>query len=49
MTEEQIIIDGVDVTGCTWCDFEPDVEPYCCINDGEDLNCEDNHILLLKY
>lgn len=40
--EEQIIIDGVDVTGCTWCDFEPDVEPYCCINDGEDLNCEDN-------
>lgn len=40
--KEQIIISGVDITGCTWCDFEPDVEPYCRINDGEDLNCEDN-------
>lgn len=43
MTEKQeIIIDGVNITGCTWCDFEPDVEPYCHINDGEDLGCEDN-------
>lgn len=40
--KEQIIIDGVNITGCTWCDFEPDTEPYCRINDGEDLGCEDN-------
>lgn len=42
MTDKQIIIDGVNITGCTWCDFEPDAEPYCRINDGEDLACEDN-------
>ena len=36
------MIDGVNITGCTWCDFEPDAEPYCRINDGEDLACEDN-------
>lgn len=42
MTNKQIIIDGVNITGCTWCDFEPDAEPYCRINDGEDLACEDN-------
>lgn len=43
MTEKQeIIIDGVNITGCTWCDFEPDVEPYCLINDGEDFLCCDN-------
>lgn len=40
--KEQIIIDGVNITGCTWCDFEPNTEPYCRINDGEDLGCEDN-------
>ena len=39
---EEIIIDGVDVTKCCWCDFEPDTEPYCRINDGEDLDCESN-------
>lgn len=42
MTDKEIIIDGVNITGCTWCDFEPDAEPYCRINDGEDLTCEDN-------
>ena len=42
MRDKQIIIDGVNITGCTWCDFEPDAEPYCRINDGEDLACEDN-------
>ena len=40
--KEQIMIDGVNITGCAWCDFEPDAEPYCRINDGEDLGCEDN-------
>lgn len=39
---EKIIIDGVDVSKCCWCDFEPNTEPYCRINDGEDLDCEDN-------
>lgn len=39
---KKIIIDGVDVSGCCWCNFEPDTEPYCEINDGEDLGCEDN-------
>lgn len=38
----KIIIDGVDVSKCCWCDFEPNTEPYCRINDGEDLDCEDN-------
>lgn len=42
MTDKQVIIDGVNITGCAWCDFEPDAEPYCRINDGEDLGCEDN-------
>ena len=42
MTDQQIIIDGVDVSECCWCDSEPDTEPYCRINDGEDLNCEEN-------
>lgn len=42
MPDKQIIIDGVDVSKCNWCDFEPDAEPYCRINDGEDLSCEDN-------
>ena len=40
--KEQIIIDGVDITGCMWCDFEPNAEPYCRINIGDDLNCKDN-------
>ena len=40
--KEEIIIDGVDVSKCCWCDFESDTEPYCRINDGEDLSCEDN-------
>ena len=40
--KEQIIINGVDITGCMWCDFEPNAEPYCRINIGDDLNCEDN-------
>lgn len=42
MDKKQIIIDGVDVSKCCWCDFEPDTDPYCRINDGEDLGCEDN-------
>lgn len=42
MKDKEIIIDGVDVSKCNWCDFEPDAEPYCRINDGEDLSCEDN-------
>lgn len=42
MTDKEIIIDGVDVSRCCWCDFEPDTEPYCRINNGEDLICEDN-------
>ena len=42
MTDKQIIIDGIDVSKCCWCDFEPDTEPYCRINDGEDLGCEEN-------
>lgn len=40
--KEQIIIDGVDVSKCCWCDIEEDATPYCEINDGEDLSCEDN-------
>lgn len=36
------IIDGIDVSKCSWCDYEPNTEPYCRINDGEDLNCEEN-------
>lgn len=40
--KEEIIIDGVDVSKCCWCDSEPNTEPYCRINDGEDLNCEEN-------
>lgn len=42
MKDKEIIIDGVDVSKCNWCDFEPDAEPYRRINDGEDLSCEDN-------
>lgn len=42
MTDKEIIIDGIDVSKCNWCDFEPNAEPYCRINDGEDLSCEDN-------
>lgn len=42
MKDKEIIIDGVDVSKCCWCDFEPDTDPYCRINDGEDLGCEDN-------
>lgn len=42
MADKEIIINGVDVSECCWCDFEPNAEPYCRINDGEDLNCEDN-------
>lgn len=37
------IINGVDVSECCWCDFEPNTEPYCWINDGEDLICNENH------
>ena len=39
---KEIIIDDVNVCKCSWCDFEPNAEPYCRINDGEDLNCEEN-------
>ena len=42
MADNKIIIDGVDVSECCWCDSEPNTEPYCRINDGEDLNCEEN-------
>lgn len=42
MTNKQIIIDGVDVSGCAWCICETDTDPYCKINNGEDLGCEDN-------
>lgn len=42
MADKEIIIDDVDVSRCCWCDFEPDTEPYCSINDGEDLTCKDN-------
>lgn len=42
MADKEIIIDGVDVSECCWCDSEPNTEPYCRINDGEDLNCEEN-------
>lgn len=40
--KEKIIIDGIDVSECCWCDSESDTEPYCRINDGEDLICEEN-------
>lgn len=42
MTDKEKIIDGIDVSECCWCDSESDTEPYCRINDGEDLNCEEN-------
>ena len=42
MTENKKITNGVDVSECCWCDIEPDDEPYCLINDGENLSCEDN-------
>lgn len=42
MADKEIIIDDVNVSECNWCDFEPNTEPYCRINDGEDLSCEYN-------
>ena len=42
MIDKQVIIDGVDVSGCSWCVYAPDEDAYCLINDGEDLSCEDN-------
>ena len=40
--KNKTIIDGINVSKCSWCEFEPNTEPYCRINDGEDLNCKEN-------
>ena len=39
---KQIIIHGVDVSRCSWCDYFGLTTPYCSINDDEDLACKDN-------
>lgn len=42
MTDKDIIIDGVNVAGCKWCEYIPNIDPYCRISDGTYVDCKEN-------